>query len=515
MSKENTFSPDEILLSTTDLNSHIKYANKNFCDIAGFSLNEMTGKPHNMVRHPDMPKDAFKDLWRYIQAGKSWMGPVKNKCKDGDYYWVNAFVTPIKNKQGEIFEYQSVRTHLDSDVKQRASSIYSKIVAGKAPKQIKTSTDLSLWVQVILMAMTAVSFTSLFIADTSLWATIPNLALSLIGTVIFLPWRAKYIKVVKAAKVVFNNPLMSCIYSGNNDAVGTIELALKMRKAELSAVVGRVSDDSEKITALAEESSRYGNEVEITLNKQARETNQVATAINQMSLTVQDVAQIVATASESSQQGLDNSNMGQAIVSQTVDAIEQLSQQLSNVDKAMGRLIHGTKSIETVLNEISSIADQTNLLALNAAIEAARAGDQGQGFAVVADEVRALAMRSQQSTEEISQLLSELRVESDLAMVAMTSGNDLSDKCVSLANETGDSLEKITNEVSVIADLNTQISTAIEEQAVVSQQISKNVVTISDMSQQSEEQAGISVSLGKELLNRLSDQYNLIVQFKL
>jgi methyl-accepting chemotaxis protein len=514
MSKEQTFSPEQILLSTTDLNSCIKYANSCFCDIAGYPLDDMMGKPHNMVRHPDMPKAAFKDLWSYIQAGNSWMGPVKNKCENGDYYWVNAFVTPIKNKQGEIFEYQSVRTYLDSDIKHRADSVYRKISADNAPKQISTSKDLTLWVQMIFMLLTGLSFCSLFFANSSLWFSLSNLVVSLCGLFVFLTWRSKYSKVVKAAKSVFNNPLMSFIYSGHNDATGTIELALKMRQAELSAVVGRVSDDSEKVTALAEDSSICGTEVEKSLNEQTNETNQVATAANQMSSTIQEVAQIVSLAEKSSMQGLDNSNKGQTIVTQTVSAIQELSDQLSNVDKAIDRLINGTKSIETVLNEISSIADQTNLLALNAAIEAARAGEQGRGFAVVADEVRALAMRSQQSTEEIGQLLNELRVESDLVVKAMKSGNAQSDKCVVLANTTGESLENIANEVSIIADLNTQISTAIEEQTVVSEQISRSAVSISDMAKHSELQGAKSVSLSKELLVRLSDQYNLITQFK-
>jgi PAS domain S-box-containing protein len=514
MNKEQTFSSSDILLSTTDLNSYIKYANKSFCDIAGFSLDEMMAKPHNMVRHPDMPKAAFKDLWSYIQAGNSWMGPVKNKCENGDFYWVNAFVTPIQDKTGKTFEFQSVRTFLDSDVKHRAADVYAKITAGKAPKKISSSKDLTRWVQMILIMLTSLSFSSLFFTNSSLWFTLANLILSLSGTLFFLTWRTRYSKVVKTAKSVFDNPLMSFIYSGNNDATGTIELALKMRKAELSAVVGRVSDDSEKVTALAQDSSNCGEDVETILNKQTNETNQVAIAVNQMSATIQEVAQIVSRAAQSSQQGLDNSNKGQKIVEQTVTAIQELSAQLANVDKAIERLVKGTKSIETVLNEISSIADQTNLLALNAAIEAARAGEQGRGFAVVADEVRALAKRSQQSTEEIGQLLGELRLESDLAITAMKSSNEQSDKCVALANITGDSLEVITNEVSAIAHLNTQISTAIEEQSVVSEQISRSVVAISDMSKYSEQQSSRSVSLSKELLFRLSDQHNLITQFK-
>ncbi|WP_259396265.1 methyl-accepting chemotaxis protein [Shewanella sp. SG44-6] len=340
------------------------------------------------------------------------------------------------------------------------------------------------------------------------------LAVSLCGIIIFSSWRTKYSRVVKTAKAVFDNPLMSFIYSGNNDATGIIELALKMRKAELSAVVGRVSDDSEKVTTLAQDSSYCGEDVKNILNRQTSETNQVATAVNQMSSTIQEVARIVSRAAQSSQQGLNSSNKGQEIVTQTVAAIEELSKQLSNVDHSIDRLVKGTKSIEAVLSEMSSIADQTNLLALNAAIEAARAGEQGRGFAVVADEVRALAMRSQQSTNEIGQLLGELRGESILAIKAMNSSNEQSEKCVALANATGDSFENITNVVSAIAGLNAQISTAIEEQSVVSEQISRSVVAISDMAKHSEQQSIKSVSMSKELLIRLSDQYNLIIQFK-
>jgi methyl-accepting chemotaxis protein len=291
-------------------------------------------------------------------------------------------------------------------------------------------------------------------------------------------------------------------------------MALGMRAAELGAVVGRVSDDSEKVTSLAKEYSHCGSEVGQILSQQANETSQVATAINQMSATVKKIAEIVSRASDASQQGLTISKAGQNIVSLAVAAIHDLSGQLSNVDKAIERLINGTKSIEAVLAEISSIADQTNLLALNAAIEAARAGEQGKGFAVVAEEVRALAMRSQKSTEEINQLLIELREESELVISAMASGNALSQKCVDLTKNTGESLKDLGNEMSDIAALNIQIATAVEEQAVVSEQISKNIVSISDMSQSSEKSGRESVTLNTELLSRLGDQHSLIQQFR-
>jgi methyl-accepting chemotaxis protein len=166
-----------------------------------------------------------------------------------------------------------------------------------------------------------------------------------------------------------------------------------------------------------------------------------------------------------------------------------------------------------VLSEISGIADQTNLLALNAAIEAARAGEQGRGFAVVADEVRALALRSQQSTDEIGKSILQLRTESDFVLNSMAKGRTLSTACVEMAEQTGEALRQVTEEVSSLADLNIQISTAVEEQSVVAEQINQNILSISDMSTESENHGRESVTLSETLLKRLGDQQCLIAQF--
>ena len=192
----------------------------------------------------------------------------------------------------------------------------------------------------------------------------------------------------------------------------------------------------------------------------------------------------------------------------------QLSHQLSEVDHAITRLTDGSRAIETVLDEISSIADQTNLLALNAAIEAARAGEQGRGFAVVAEEVRALAMRTQQSTEEINKLLTQLQYESNFAIEAMSQGNTLSNNCVTLAGQTGESLTRINTEVNQLASISDQIATAVEEQSVVAEQVSQNIIAISDMSAESEEHGRTAVDLSSTLLANLTEQNNLIVQFR-
>ncbi len=509
MSTEQLLSPSETLLSTTDLNSHIKYANAAFCSIAGYSLEELVGNPHNKVRHPDMPKAAFKDLWSTVQQGNSWMGPVKNRCKNGDYYWVNAFVTPIKDEAGKVFEYQSVRTVLDSKVKERANEIYPQLCQGNKTAATKNKIDKTLWVQAILFSCVILSALNLFIGESHLLLSVPLTGLSLCGCALFYLWRAQYLTVLQEATHVFDNPLMSYLYSGNNDKVGNILLALRMRSAETKAVVGRVMDDSLTINDIASQSAQRGNNVASILASQKGETDQVAAAMNQMSTTVQEIVRVVSKAADTSQYGLDITNEGHKVVSQTTESITELSEQLVEVDTAISRLIEGTRTIETVLSEISSIADQTNLLALNAAIEAARAGEQGRGFAVVADEVRALALRSRQSTDEIGKLILQLRSESDFVTGSMVKGRELSTNCVSMVDETKQALAKIIKEVSSLADINIQISTSVEKQSVVTEHINQNIISIADMSAESEDHGNEAVHLSEMLLTRLRDQQNL------
>ncbi|MCU8010436.1 methyl-accepting chemotaxis protein [Shewanella sp. SM101] len=511
---EVNFGSADILLSTTELDSKITYANPEFCKIAGFTLDELKGNPHNLVRHPDMPKQAFKDLWSFVQQGKSWMGPVKNRCKNGDYYWVNAYVTPIKDSHGKIQEYQSVRTKLDNQVKDNATAIYAKLNKGETPRALRASIDATAIIQGLLFFL-CLAFVAMMIFTNIPWLlSIPLLIVTLISAIFFTTWRSKYRRLLDDAKAVFDNPLMSYIYTGHNDVVGNIHLALKMRKAEINAIVGRVNDVSINITDAANETNSASDMVAKYLAEQNAETAHIATAINQMAATVQDLAKTVSVAAQASDEGRNISEAGQQVVDSTVRAINELSSQLAEVDKVVTRLTEGCNSIGRVLSEISGIADQTNLLALNAAIEAARAGEQGRGFAVVADEVRTLAKRTQQSTKEINTLLAQLQLESNNAESAMKVGKKLSENCVILSEKTGESLRNIHTEVSKVSDMNTQISAAIEEQSVVTELVSKNIVRVNDLAVVSEEN-GITVSrLAASLLEQLRVQKSLIEQFR-
>ncbi|WP_419811684.1 PAS domain-containing methyl-accepting chemotaxis protein [Bacterioplanoides sp.] len=513
MPQEQTFSAQQILLSTTDTDSHITYANDNFCQISGYQLNEMQGKAHNLVRHPDMPKQAFGDLWQHLGQGQSWMGPVKNRCKNGDYYWVDAFVTPIKDQQGRIVEYQSVRTKPDPQLIQRAQKTYQQLRDGKQKKHVSHSGDSTLWPMLAFVLLTLVSFTMSLFSDELLIATLVTGMISAVSGVLFYQWRQSYLALISDAKSVFNNPLMAYLYSGRSDDIGMLRLALKKREAEVNAVAGRVKDDSELTLNMAYQSSTKGKEVARLLNSQKSEIESIAAAVNQMSASVRDMGKVVTSASDSAGHSQDLSYSAQHQVAETIGSISQLSEQLNTVDHVVSRLVSGTQAITQVLNDINSIAEQTNLLALNAAIEAARAGEQGRGFAVVAEEVRALAQRTQQSTEEINSLLTQLKTESDSAIEAVHNGNTLSKNCVESAQKAGDSLTSITQEISELAEVNLQITTSMQQQSQAADQINQNITAIADVSAQSECHGREASEFSEQLVTRLQQQKNLVEQF--
>ena len=289
--KEVNFRHDQVLLSTTDLDSRITYANDNFCKIAGYELDEMLGNPHNMVRHKDMPKLAFADLWKTIRSGDSWMGPVKNRCKNGDYYWVNAFVTPIRDGNGNIVEYQSVRTTLDREVLLRADKEYKNIRDSGKSVALKPSTDTTLYILLSIAAFAILSLVNIAFFPGVLAAVLCFLSLSVVGA--FYWWRNQYLNVVNKAHKVFNNPLMSYLYHGNRDMLGAINLALEMQSAKVRAVVGRVNDVSMQVNENARQNTDSGREVSSLLGRQGGEITQMATAMEQFSTTIQELAENV------------------------------------------------------------------------------------------------------------------------------------------------------------------------------------------------------------------------------
>ena len=506
---------EDILLSTTDTRSHITYANRTFCEIAGYSIEEMTNRPHNMVRHPDMPATAFENLWSHLKKGQSWMGLVKNRCKNGDFYWVNAFVTPITDSQGNVREYQSVRTKPDAGVLDRAKKLYPKL-NGKAGqtflKRITRQFDMSWFILAILYCTTFVS-TCLFLLSEHYWLSGLLLLLLSIGSWVYTRWFKKYQQLLGTAQSVFSNPFMSYLYSGHRDKISDINLALQMRRAELRAIIGRVLDVATDIHDSADSTEATASEVSHNLQRQKAETLNIATAMEQMETTIGELANLIHQASQFAQQSTQLTTKGQQNVAHTQKQIATLATQLTQASEQVSGLINGINRIEDMSNEISEIADQTNLLALNAAIEAARAGEQGRGFSVVADEVRNLAVRTQQSTQQINHLLHDLLSNSGQVSTYMQQSLALSQHSVESANQAHCALQDIRTQVEKLASLNEQTAAAVEEQSAVTAEVSRNTASISELAKQSEASSLIVTKSVDTLRHKLEDQNSLLRQF--
>jgi methyl-accepting chemotaxis protein len=289
-----------------------------------------------------------------------------------------------------------------------------------------------------------------------------------------------------------------------NSMLGKFQSALM----EVTKASHRVSNSSEQLS----------NITEITRSgalRQQSESDQVATAMNEMSATVNEVAHNAVEAAKASGMADTEATKGRRVVNDAMDSIKQLADDIEDTSKTINELERESKNIGTVLNVIQGIAEQTNLLALNAAIEAARAGESGRGFAVVADEVRSLAQRSQESTEEIKQIIDRLQSGARTAVDKMERGRNQANMTVDQAEQAGQALDAITNAVMAINDMNTQIASAAEEQSAVAEEINRNIVTIAEVADETAASAQQTTDTSGELAALAMELHELISQFSI
>ncbi len=501
------------LVSATDLKGQITYCNQAFIDISGYSEAELMGASHNIVRHPDMPQAAFADLWDTLKQKKPWFGIVKNRSKNGDYYWVEAYVTPAF-ENGQVVGYESVRVKPQQASIERAEKLYSAINKGKKSILPKMSLKLKFFVLMLMLGLGLSLLTYFYLGLGGL----TSIAVGLLWAL--LSWGGSQLlllnlgKAVKEARQVIHNAVAQQVFTGMNDEGGQLLLAYQMSKAKLRTVLGRVDALIEGVTDIASETEVAAKNIAKQLDQQHQDIAGLASAMEQMSASVAEVASNATAVSESAKEANDDASLGKQAIVDAAQSTHSVADEVCTATKTITQLEKDSEAIDAVLVVIRGIAEQTNLLALNAAIEAARAGEQGRGFAVVADEVRTLASRTQNSTEEIQRMIEQLQENSRTAVKTMQSSSERVEQSVEKTQHVGKRLDEIFNRVNTLNTMNISIADATGEQRLVADEISSNVHSIRSGSDQLSEAAHLTSQASEKMTVLSQNLQHVVVRFK-
>lgn len=302
--------------------------------------------------------------------------------------------------------------------------------------------------------------------------------------------------------------------TGADDELGRLAASAERLRVDMAKALGSVRDAAAQVASAAEELSTVAAETERGVERQRSDTEQVATAMNEMTTTVQEVARNAAMAAESAQAARDGSGGGRRTVEANADAVAAVNDAMEEASAAIERLSSQAEDIGEVIEVITSVAGQTNLLALNAAIEAARAGEAGRGFAVVADEVRALAQKTQSSTERIERIVGELRAGTGAAVSTIEASRERARAARERADEASRALDAIDAGVQEITDLTAQIATATEEQSSVSDEINRNILSITEVASTSAASVSQVAGSGRQLTELAGELQALSGRFR-
>ncbi|MEG0150839.1 MAG: methyl-accepting chemotaxis protein [Comamonas sp.] len=505
------FPGDELLVSSTNTKGEITHCNPAFVRVSGYAYEELIGQPHNLIRHPDMPAAAFKDMWRTIAHGYPWTALVKNRRKNGDHYWVRANVTPIMEGDRPS-GYLSVRTKPSAVEIEAAEKLYasmrSEAETGQVSMRLRGGElrrlGLMGWWQglqdvgllarmawlLALLSLLVMLPDLLGLQGTAAWGG--RLAALLVGSGLLL-WRfqRRCLNGLEEASR-FAADLASCNLSTQSrqqysGAMGALMQRLQQIQINLRAVVGDVRTEVRSFAHTAQEMAQSSFDLAGRTEAQSGSLQQTASSIEEISGTVAqtaDAAQFMARASDESR----------ALAGRSGAVIHEMGAAMENIRGSSTRM-------SEIIGVIESIAFQTNLLALNAAVEAARAGEQGRGFAVVAAEVRALAQRSAGAAKEISGLINS-------TVAGINDGN-------ARMHAAGETIASMVSAVDRVSDLVHQISIATREQSIGVAQVNEAAAQLDFVTQQNaalaEQSTGSADSLriSAHTLERSVDVFHL------
>ncbi|WP_218418919.1 methyl-accepting chemotaxis protein [Alteromonas lipotrueae] len=510
--REYKFPSHYRLISSTDKRGVIQHCNDEFVEASGYKREDLIGKNHNIIRHPDMPSGVFKEMWRTLESGQSWAGLVKNRRENGDHYWVSAFVTPVY-EGGNAVGYESVRIHAADKEIIRASSIYGRLSAGKSPipfaaKLGQTLSPMSPMIVVTLLLLVAIGFTAGFVP----------LGVTFIALLTMMFWqsaksRSYWREFLSLSPASYSNALVAQTYYADVDYIAQAKLALGCELARTRTALTRIKDASDGLEGIAVSTHSQAELTSKTIIQQNLATQQIATAVTQMSQAIQEVAERVESNAVSARTAATNVQMGNDKAEEAMQAILSLKGAVESISDTVTELAQSTSDIGEAASIISSIADQTNLLALNAAIEAARAGEQGRGFAVVADEVRTLASKTRVSTDKIHNIIQELVDRTERAVKVSSEGLVSAEHGSAIVEETRGALQEINNAVSGIASATVEMSSAVEEQSTVAEHINQQLVDVADSAEETQKSSEASLKVGRDLRDTVNQVNGLIARF--
>ncbi|KFA84412.1 methyl-accepting chemotaxis protein [Enterobacter sp. EGD-HP1] len=489
---------DTTLMSTTDLHSYITHANDTFVKVSGYQLDELTGQPHNMVRHPDMPKAAFADMWYTLQQGEPWSGIVKNRRKNGDHYWVRANAVPMV-RGGQVTGYMSIRTKATAEEIAAVEPLYRALNDGSCKKRVHKglvvgkgwlgklpSMPLRWRVRSVMAGLFAVLAATL-VATSAGWMPLAAAALvMLLGTLLFEQQIVRPVEnVARQALKVATGERNSVQHLSRSDelgltlrAVGQLGLMCRWLINDVSSQVVSVRDGSDRLAQGNEDLNDRTRQTVANVQQTVATMNQMAASVQSNSETAAEVDKLSVAASSAATKG---GNAMQTVV------------------KTMDDIADSTQRIGSITSLINDIAFQTNILALNAAVEAARAGEQGKGFAVVAGEVRHLASRSANAANDIRKLI-------DASASKVQSGSEQ-------VHAAGRTMDDIVVQVKNVTQLIAQISHATSEQATGLSELTRAVAELDSITQKNadlvEESAHISAMV-KHRAGRLKDAVTVL-----
>ena len=510
------------LVSRTDLKGRILYANLAFIEASGYGEAELLGKPHNLVRHPDMPEEAFADLWATLKAGLPWSGVVKNRRKNGDFYWVFANVTPV-HENGMANGYLSVRTKLTRPQIVEAEHLYRQFKEGRADhmairhgmvvrtgligrlmsfRRIPVNLRIALSTGIGAALMLGVGLfggweTSALAKAAGVQSALPAFMVTAGGigallTLLFGYFISRTIlrpldRALGVAHAIAGGDLSLQFEVSAWDETGQLMRALTQMKANMVGAVSDIGLNVESIRIAASEIASGNADLSGRTESQASSLEETASSMEELTSTVKQNAEHARHANQLVGSTAEIAARGGAVVWQVVYTMASISA--------------SSKKIADIIGVIDGIAFQTNILALNAAVEAARAGEQGRGFAVVAGEVRNLAQRSAGAAREIKSLIGDSVEKVDLGS--------------KLVGEAGGAMEDIVTSVELVAELMSGIATASQQQSAGIEQVNQAVGQMDEMTQQNAALVEQAAAAAESLHERADKLAQAVSMFRL